>query len=165
VPLEVALRLKKPTELIGEQYGFAERTLDPGGCVGVVCAPGETEEGGNIAGLPAVSDGDPVYESDSQEDTSVGLAIAIAVLTLCGVIGLFLVCTWWKKTACGSEETGRALIGSDEDAEPGGAYDIPKKKGVGERREPIGMENAVYGGASMIYAAEPGPAITEASYA
>jgi hypothetical protein len=153
VPLEVALRFKGPTELVGEQHGFADRPLDPGGCVGVVCEPGRTEEGGNTGGVPTVGDGDPVYESEpGPENTSLALAIAIAILILFVGIGLFLACTCWRKSATGVD---REQIASDEESEPGGAYDLPEKEEETEEDDPIAVERSVYGGISMIYAAEP----------
>jgi hypothetical protein len=157
VPLDKALRFKNPTELVGEQYGFADRPLDPGGCIGVNCASGRSEEAGNTAGIPMTSDGDPVYESDSgPENSSLALAIAISILILIVGTGLFVACSCWRKSAMHAEDGGRETLASDEELEPGGAYNLPENEEI-EEAPTVDVETSVYGGASMVYAADPEP--------
>jgi hypothetical protein len=163
VPLDRALRFRSPTELTGEQHGFADRPLDPGGCVGVVCPWGRTEVGGNTGGVPAESDGDPIYEDDSEpENSPIALAIAISILILFVGIGLFLACSCWRKSAM--EEAGGEPLASDDENECGGAYELPEKIDT-EETVPIECEGSVYGGTSMVYATEPGVAAAACVFA
>jgi hypothetical protein len=151
---ERAWHFSRPAEAIGEEYAFANRSLAPGGCLGVVCTAQASGLPGNTGGVPSVCDGDPIYGDDGRENLSFVVAVAAAAIAILVGIAVFLACSCWRKAmhVRAPEEMLRPLDVRDEP--PGAdAYEIPEK--AAELAEIVDEDESPYGGVSIEYPPEP----------
>jgi hypothetical protein len=81
-----------PATLLGEGRGVLPKDLSPGACVGVECTQNPTRLSGNVDGVRAVGDGDPIYEeiASSSPFIFIGALSLIMLLLVMGVAPVLL---------------------------------------------------------------------------
>jgi hypothetical protein len=166
-------QFQKPTIAIGEDYEFANRTLDLGACRGVFCRSGKTQFTGNTDGVPSTCDGDPIYEPDGDEPATGAIALAAGIVVVVLGVGMVLACWWWHKNVASTnpELERRIEIGEEADSPAVAgpvmtkcdAYGVPGDDEVSRRNERLGADertflDSPYGGVGMAYSTEPAQA-------